>query len=84
MNEYVFTFQSMTAAQQAAIILTKEGIPAQLIRAPKQVSSYGCSHAVRVPHHVLQKTMSALYRASMNWERIFLMTSQMRAEEVML
>ena len=51
MFDYYFTFRSMTAAQLAVTELNKSGISSSLLRAPKAISSMGCSYAVRVSYH---------------------------------
>ena len=48
MNDHYFTFRSLTAAQQAAMLLTRNGIPARLVRTPSRLSQNGCGYAVRV------------------------------------
>lgn len=48
MYEYYFTFPSVTFAQRALSELVQKGIAAELIRAPKRISSYGCGYALKV------------------------------------
>ena len=82
MSEYYITFQSLTAAQRAAFALTKEGISAQLIRTPKQVSAYGCSYAIRIPADAKHRTELVFFQNQIVWERIFSVTKDWAVQEV--
>ena len=82
MSEYYFTFQSLTAAQRAAFALTKEGIAVQIVRAPKPLSDYGCSYAIRIPSEFRSKTAQFLFENRIPWERAFYVSTNSRAEEV--
>ena len=82
MSEYYITFQSLTAAQRAAFALTKEGISAQLIRTPKQLSTYGCSYAIRIPADAKQRAELVFFQDQINWERIFFVTRDRTVQEV--
>ena len=48
MFEYLFTFRSLTAAQQARSVLNTQAIRAPVGRAPKRMSSGGCAYVLRV------------------------------------
>ena len=48
MYEYYFTFPSVTFAQRVLSELLQKGIPAELIRSPKRISSYSCGYAIKV------------------------------------
>lgn len=48
MNNYYFTFRSVTQAQNALLVLSRRGITGELVHAPIGSSENGCSYAVRV------------------------------------
>ena len=62
MFEYLFTFQSLTAAQSARSVLNTEGIRAPVGRSARKLSANGCGYVLRVSArdgiralHVLRK-----------------------------
>ena len=48
MFEYLFTFQSLTAAQSARSVLNTEGIRAPVGRSARKLSANGCGYVLRV------------------------------------
>ena len=75
MFDYYFTFRSMTAAQQAAMYLNKNGLFASLLRAPKVLSEKGCGFSVRI---LLQNGSDAamiLRKAGIYYEKVFQMSA---------
>ena len=48
MFQYVFSFDSLTAAQLARGVLDARYIPCRVVRAPKAAARRGCGYAVRV------------------------------------
>ena len=82
MSEYFITFQSLTAAHQAVFALIKEGIPAQLIRTPKQLSAYGCSYAIRIPADAQQRAELLFLQNQFKWERIFSIAKDWTVQEI--
>lgn len=48
MEQVILVIGSVTRAQRAAELLTRQGIRCHLFRAPQQLSSSGCSYAVCV------------------------------------
>lgn len=71
MQQYMITFHSMTAAQQALFELSRMGIAAQLQRAPKQISSMGCAYALRVGPESVHSAAAALRQSGKLYEHIF-------------
>ena len=43
-----YTFRSLTAAQQAAMLLRRFGIAASVVRTPEFAATKGCGYAVKV------------------------------------
>ena len=55
MNDYYFTYRSVTQAQRALRALTDAGIPAQLRRTPGSLAKNGCGYCLRVtPRRIVQ------------------------------
>ena len=48
MFQYVFSFDSLTAAQAARGVLDARYVPCRVVRAPKAAAKRGCGYAVRV------------------------------------
>lgn len=48
MFQYVFSFDSLTAAQAARGVLDARYVPCRVVRAPKAAARRGCGYAVRV------------------------------------
>ena len=70
MNEFYFTFRSMTAAQQGSMELGMYGIPAAFLRTPRALSELGCGYAVRVGPGDGQRAAAALRRSGIRFEKI--------------
>lgn len=71
MQQYLITFRSMTAAQQASFALSRAGLPGQLLRAPKQISSMGCAYALRVGPESVRSAVSVLRMAGIFYDHVF-------------
>lgn len=48
MNDYYFTYRSVTLAQRALRALTDAGIPARLRRTPGPLAKNGCGYCLQV------------------------------------
>lgn len=46
MQQYLFMSRSMTTAQRAARLLERNGINANVVKAPQKLSTNGCGYAV--------------------------------------
>lgn len=73
MNEFYFTFRSMTAAQQGSMELSMYGIPAAFLRTPRMLSDLGCGYAVRVGAGDALRSVSALRKSGIQFEKIIQM-----------
>lgn len=52
MEEYLFTFRTITAAQSGEFELRRQGIPCRLGRTPRTLAVSGCGYCLRVrPQH---------------------------------
>jgi len=71
MNDHFFTFRSLTAAQQAAMILTQYGIPSRIVRTPSRYFKNGCSYALRVRDYDRVNAVfvyeGVLYESTFRW-----------------
>ena len=81
---YLIICRSLTYAQRTEAALTKAGISAHILRAPKSVDSEGCSHGVRISEHNLASALVILARAKLSPKRIFVMTEDGNYREVLL
>ena len=48
MYDYFFTFRSVTSAQGGAKRLEKAGIPAMMVRTPRNLQKQGCGYSLRI------------------------------------
>ena len=48
MNDYYFTYRSVTPAQRALRTLTESGVPARLRRTPGALAKNGCGYCLQV------------------------------------
>lgn len=71
MYDDYFTFRSMTGAQRAVQVLERAGIPAQLLRTPKQMERMGCGYSVRVRAAQSQTARWELERNQMHYSKIY-------------
>lgn len=82
MKEYYFTFRSLTLAQRALAFVLQRGERAKLIRAPKLISSYGCSYAVLLTTVSAGMTAAAMQISGFGPDRIFRISAAGHAEEI--
>ena len=75
MFDYYFTFRSMTAAQQAVMLLNKNGLFASFLRAPRALSAKGCGFAVRVLFQNGTDAAMMLRKAGAIYEKVFQMNA---------
>ena len=80
MNEYVFTFRSLTQAQQAAVILRRGGLDAMVLRTPRSLSDLGCGYGVRTS----VRAAGALRKNGISYGKSFRIESDGSAKEVWL
>ena len=84
MYEYYFTFRSMTAAQQAALILHQSGMEAEFLRAPKQLAEKGCGYALALHKWNYFEAALRLRHAGRQFERVYRIRPGFVPEEVAL
>lgn len=60
MNDYYFTYRSVTSAQRALRSLTDAGIPTQLRRTPGPLAKNGCGYCLRVSAGRIAQAAQAL------------------------
>ena len=84
MYEIIFTFRSLTRAQQASTLLHLNNISSSVVHAPHALNTGGCGFAVQV--HGADGTASAMLfkRNHIDYLRSFRKISGLSAEEVFL
>ena len=73
---YLIICRSLTYAQRTEAALSKSGITATILRAPKSVDSEGCSHAVRVSERNLASALVILARVGLSPKRLFVFAGE--------
>ena len=84
MNEYVFTFRSLTQAQKAAAVLTKLGISCGILRTPSALSDMGCGYGIRVRELSASSVAMVLRQQGIAYGKSFRVGEDGRAREVWL
>ena len=82
MYDYQITFRSLTAAQRADMALLRQGIDAQLIRAPRSLSAMGCGYALQPNGTDICTVLSVLRREGIGFQRVFRIRPGFAPEEV--
>lgn len=82
MNEYFFTFRSVTAAMRAAKLLTAAGIRSATVRTPNELRQQGCGYSLRVPERVYRETLQTLLRENAGFRKLYRRLPDGRWEEV--
>lgn len=81
---YLILCKSLTHAQRTALALERSGIPAHIQRAPRQITSRGCSHCVKISERSLTAALTALQRAGLTPTRLFITEGDGSYREVAL
>lgn len=68
---YLIVCRSLTYAQRTAEVLERGGVPAQILRSPRQIAGEGCSHSVKIAQRRLSEALAMLYRADLMPKRVF-------------
>ncbi len=63
-------FRSLTYAQRAARSLQRQGIPADITKAPQGTTDKGCTYCVRVADQRLSSSLNALRNEGIEHGRI--------------
>lgn len=72
MNDYYFTFRSITTARLAGAVLQRAGISYTLLRTPKSMAGQGCGYSLRLRQSQGGEAAAALRRAEVRFQRIYL------------
>lgn len=81
---YLIICRSLTYAQRTEAALSRAGISARVMRAPKTIDSEGCSHGVRVSERSLAPALMVLAKAGLSPRRVFIMAPNGAYQEVLL
>jgi len=73
MKEILFTFRSVTPAQQAERILHRAGIDCQLARTPKYLQEQGCGYSLRVGKKDAAQAAQLLHSGPVTFQKVYLM-----------
>ena len=71
MNDYDFTFRSVTAAMQGQQLLRQNGVPAATVRTPMELRQQGCGYSLRVSERVYPRAKALLDRGGAAYRRIY-------------
>lgn len=77
-------YRSLTQTQKASAALDRESIPNRIIRAPKAISTEGCSHCIRLPQRDLFRALEHLKKTGQFPRRIYVTAGDGNFEEVHL
>lgn len=81
---YLIVCRSLTYAQRTAEVLERGGVPARVMRSPKQIAGEGCSHSVKIAQRRLSEGLALLYRADLMPKRVFAREEDGKYREVPL
>lgn len=84
MYDDYLTFRSLTSAQRALAACQTQGIRAELVRAPKDLSAQGCGYALRMDGPDLDRAILELRLWGIPFERGYRMRPGGRVEEVLV
>ena len=71
MNDYYFTFRSVTAAMQGRQLLQRSGITAATVRTPMELRQQGCGYSLRLPERSYERARALLDRAGLSYRRVY-------------
>lgn len=71
MNDYYFTFRSITTAQTGAAALQAAGLRHVLLRTPKVMAQQGCGYSLRVAAAWAAQAAQCLRQAGASYQRIY-------------
>ncbi len=81
---YLIVCRSLTYAQRTEQILSRAGIAAHVMRAPKSIDSEGCSHGVKVAERNLSTALTILAKVKLSPKRVFVFYGDGSYREVQL
>lgn len=71
MNDYYFTYRSVTAAMQDRQLLDKGGVAAVTVRTPMELRQQGCGYSLRLAERMYGRGRALLDRAGGSYQRIY-------------
>ena len=71
MNDYFFSFQSLTQAHEAKRSLKQQGIEAEIVNTPLSHSAGGCGYSVKVSGSDAQAASLHLKGVKLPFQKIF-------------
>lgn len=71
MNDYYFTFRSVTAAMQGRQVLQKGGVTAAAVRTPMELRQQGCGYSLRLTERSYERAKALLDHAGLPYRRIY-------------
>ena len=71
MNDYYFTFRSVTAAMQGGQLLRRNGVPSATVRTPMELRQQGCGYSLRVRGDTVARAKQALKQAEIQYSSIY-------------
>ena len=81
--QYLFMCRSLTSAQKASLILSRSGITASVVKAPKILAGNGCGYAVSV-YKRADESATLLRNSSLLKGKVFLRDNNGEYSEVSL
>lgn len=84
MTEYLFTFQSLTQAQNGLKHLQRNAVEASLHRTPKAVAARGCGYSLVVPELQLRRAADVLRERNVSYKALYRKLPDDALEEVLL
>jgi voltage-gated potassium channel Kch len=81
---YLIICRSLTYAQRTAAALERAGIAAYVLRAPKSISTAGCTHCVKISQRSLSASLLALNKVGLSPQRIYVTEGDGSFREVKL
>ena len=70
MSVYIL-FPTLLQAQRGNRLLSESGIPAQVVKAPRQMGDKGCAYGVRMSERWLDRSLRVLDAGTIRYGRIF-------------
>lgn len=81
---YLIVCRSLTYAQRTEQVLSRAGITAHIMRAPKSIDGEGCSHGVKVAERNLSTALTILARTGLSPKRVLIFYGDGSYREVQL
>lgn len=82
MQQYYFTFRSVTAAMEGQKNLERAGIRAWTVRTPTQLRKQGCGYSLRVSEQAFKAAEAILLQGEKSYQKCYLRTNNGQWQEV--